>query len=172
MFLEAILFVILSKKVYMCMCAIPNGFTVQTSNTPCPHTSCKVHWCWRWNFRKCIVTCWCTWSFYVTCLRYWSLLNTNCNVPGYWRHRSVCYTCLFTTPLVVTTISVYSVLDSLTLCLWAVLWSLLLSVRWSPSLCSLFCRCLFSVCVSSLLFIFICPFVLSAAPQKQCLRLR
>jgi hypothetical protein len=26
----------------------------QTSNTPCLHTSCKVHWCWRWNFRKCI----------------------------------------------------------------------------------------------------------------------
>ena len=27
----------------------------KTSNTPCPHTSCKVHWCWRWNFRKCVV---------------------------------------------------------------------------------------------------------------------
>ena len=26
-----------------------------TSNTPCPHTSCKVHWCWQWNFWKCIV---------------------------------------------------------------------------------------------------------------------
>jgi hypothetical protein len=46
---------ILSRKVYMYMCPIPNGFrdraisqhsplyTVQTSNTPCPHTSCKVH---------------------------------------------------------------------------------------------------------------------------------
>jgi len=22
----------------------------QTNNTPCLHTSCKVHWCWRWNF--------------------------------------------------------------------------------------------------------------------------
>jgi hypothetical protein len=30
-------------------------YTVQTSNTPCPHTSCFVHWCWRWNFRKCII---------------------------------------------------------------------------------------------------------------------
>jgi hypothetical protein len=47
------------------MCPIPNDFrdraislyTVQTSNTPCPHTSCKVNWCWWWNFRKCIVTC-------------------------------------------------------------------------------------------------------------------
>jgi hypothetical protein len=29
-------------------------YTVQTSNTPCPHTSCKVHW-WWWNFRKCII---------------------------------------------------------------------------------------------------------------------
>jgi len=27
----------------------------ETSNTPCARTSCKVHWCWRWNFRKCIV---------------------------------------------------------------------------------------------------------------------
>jgi hypothetical protein len=54
------------QKVYVYMCPIPNGFrdraislysslyTAQTSNTPCPHTSCKVHWCWRWNFRKCI----------------------------------------------------------------------------------------------------------------------
>jgi hypothetical protein len=42
------------KKVYMYMCPIANGFraislystvlyTVQTSNTPCPHTTCKVH---------------------------------------------------------------------------------------------------------------------------------
>jgi hypothetical protein len=54
-FWEAIVSVVLSKKMYMYMCAIPNGFrdraislyctlyTVQTSNTPCPHTSCKVH---------------------------------------------------------------------------------------------------------------------------------
>jgi hypothetical protein len=21
----------------------------------CPHTNCKVHWCWRWNFWKCII---------------------------------------------------------------------------------------------------------------------
>jgi hypothetical protein len=59
--------VILSKIVYMYMRSIPNGFrdraislystlhTVQTSNTPCPHTSCRVHWCRRWNFRKCII---------------------------------------------------------------------------------------------------------------------
>jgi hypothetical protein len=33
-----------------------------------------------------------------------------CNVLGYWRHRSVCYTSLFTTSLVVITISVYNVL--------------------------------------------------------------
>jgi hypothetical protein len=64
---EVIVSVILSKKLYICMCPIPNGFrdraislfstlyTVQTSNTPCPHTSRKVHWCWRWNFRKCII---------------------------------------------------------------------------------------------------------------------
>jgi hypothetical protein len=64
---EVIISVILSKKVYMYTCPIPNGFrdraislysmlyTVQTSNTSCPHTSCKVHWCWRWNFSKCII---------------------------------------------------------------------------------------------------------------------
>jgi hypothetical protein len=60
-----LILVILSIKVYTC--PIPNGFrdraislystqyTVQTSNTPCPHTSSKVHWCWWWNFGKCII---------------------------------------------------------------------------------------------------------------------
>jgi hypothetical protein len=51
------------QKLYMYMRPIPNGswdraislYNVQTSNTPCPHMSCKVHWCWRWNFRKCII---------------------------------------------------------------------------------------------------------------------
>jgi multidrug transporter EmrE-like cation transporter len=33
-----------------------------------------------------------------------------CNVLGYWWHHSICYTSLFTTPLVVTTISGYSML--------------------------------------------------------------
>jgi hypothetical protein len=62
------------QKVCMFMCCIPNGspdtyFTVQlystdeqyrctqTNNTTCSHTSCKVHWCWRWNFRKCVILC-------------------------------------------------------------------------------------------------------------------
>jgi hypothetical protein len=27
----------------------------QTSNMPCSHMSCKVHWCWWWHFRKCII---------------------------------------------------------------------------------------------------------------------
>jgi hypothetical protein len=49
-----------------------------------------------------------TWPLYVAGLRYLSLLNTNCNVTGYWWHRSICYTPLFTTPLVVTTVSVYN----------------------------------------------------------------
>jgi hypothetical protein len=38
------------------------------------------------------------------------LMEIHCNVLGYWRRRSVCYTCLFTTSLVVTTISFYNVL--------------------------------------------------------------
>jgi hypothetical protein len=33
------------------------------------------------------------------------LLDAKCNLLGYRRHRSICYTCLFTTPLVVITIS-------------------------------------------------------------------
>jgi hypothetical protein len=56
----------------------------------------------------------------VQCLRYFTALRYMyvichfwtpvCNAQVYWRRRSVCYTSLFTTPLVVTTISVYSVL--------------------------------------------------------------
>jgi hypothetical protein len=58
---------ILSKILDVYMCPIPNGFrdralslysrlyTIQTSNTPCPHTSYKVYWCWRRNFRKWII---------------------------------------------------------------------------------------------------------------------
>jgi hypothetical protein len=54
-FWEVIESVTLSKKVYMYMFPIPNGFrdraislcstlyTVQTSNTPCPRASYKVH---------------------------------------------------------------------------------------------------------------------------------
>jgi hypothetical protein len=54
-FSEVMVSVFLSKKVYIYMCPIPNGFrdraislygtqyTVQTTNTPCPHTSCKVN---------------------------------------------------------------------------------------------------------------------------------
>jgi hypothetical protein len=29
-------------------------FTVQMSNTPCSHTSYKLRWCWRLNFRQYI----------------------------------------------------------------------------------------------------------------------
>jgi hypothetical protein len=48
-------FILSKKKVYMYMCPIANDFrdraislystlyTVQTSNTPSPHTSCQVH---------------------------------------------------------------------------------------------------------------------------------
>jgi hypothetical protein len=54
----------INSHIYVC--PIPSGsrdraislyctlFTVQTSNTTCPHTSCKVHWCWWWKFPKCI----------------------------------------------------------------------------------------------------------------------
>jgi hypothetical protein len=50
-FWKLIVSVILSKKLYVYMCPIPNGFrdraitlyTVHTNNTSCPHTNCKVH---------------------------------------------------------------------------------------------------------------------------------
>jgi hypothetical protein len=51
-----------------------------------------------------------------------------CNVLGYRIHHSICYTCLFTTPLVVIIISVYSVL-----------WSSDVVSRSGPLISSLFC---------------------------------
>jgi hypothetical protein len=108
-----------------------------------------------------ILTCWGTWSLYVTCLRYLSLLNTKCNVLGYWRHRSVCYSGLFTTSLVVATISFTMCYDPLTLRLGAflvpLLWSfdLLGSGLWSL-LWSLFCDWSF-IC---------CPWNSVLAPEK------
>jgi hypothetical protein len=102
-------------------------------------------------------------------LRYLSLLNTNvCHVLGYWRHRSVCYTSLFTTSLVVTTISVYNVLGPSDVVsrsgsrysLDLVAWIFIHLCLWS-----LFCfslLCLFSLCVSSILSVSV---RLSAAPQ-------
>jgi hypothetical protein len=44
-----------------------------------------------------------TWPF-TSRVRFLSLLNTKCNLLGYWRHRSVCYSCLFTIPLLITTV--------------------------------------------------------------------
>jgi hypothetical protein len=47
-----------SEKKCICTCVLFRTvseivqYTVQTSNTPCPHMSCKARWCWRWNFRK------------------------------------------------------------------------------------------------------------------------
>jgi hypothetical protein len=40
--------------VIACIKERQDALTCQTSNTPCPHTSCKVHWCWRRNYWKCI----------------------------------------------------------------------------------------------------------------------
>jgi hypothetical protein len=47
------------------------------------------------------------WPSNVPCL---PLLDVKCNPLGYRRHYSICYTCLFTTPLVITIISFYIVL--------------------------------------------------------------
>jgi len=29
----------------------------QTNNTRSSHANCKVHWCWRWDFRTIIPNC-------------------------------------------------------------------------------------------------------------------
>jgi hypothetical protein len=96
-----------------------------------------------------------------------------CNVLGYWRHRPICYTSLFTTSLVVTTISVYHVLGpsyvaslsgpgfSLDLLLGSSLicvsdFSFDLSFLCVSSV-SLFYLCLLSV--SLLSFFCVCPFI-------------
>jgi hypothetical protein len=53
-------------------------------------------------------------------------MDTNCNLLGHRRHHSICYTRLFTTPLVVVTISFFKMSpDPLMSCLGAVLGSLL-----------------------------------------------
>jgi hypothetical protein len=100
------------------------------------------------------VRCWGTWPLYITGLRYLSLLNTNYNVLGYWRHRSICYISLFTTPLVVTTISVYSVLwpSDVVSRSGSLISSVICSVIYfgDLSLVSL-SRCLFYLCLSYLL---------------------
>jgi hypothetical protein len=94
-----------------------------------------------------------TWPF-TSRVHYLSILNTNRNVLGYWKHRLICCTCLFTTPLVVTTISVYnelwpsdvmsrsSPLISSLLSVWWSLFSVFISVSLLCLLCSLFFLCL------------------------------
>jgi hypothetical protein len=58
--------------------------------------------CWSRKVKPtfCTAGCWGTWP----------LLNTKCDVLGYWRRLSLCYSGLFTTSLVVTTVSFYNVL--------------------------------------------------------------
>jgi hypothetical protein len=117
------------------------------------------------------VQCWGTWSLYVACLRYLSLLNTKCDVLVYWRHRSVCYTSLFTTSLV-TTISFYNVLGPSDVVsrsgpgssLGLLFGSSLICVS-GRSFVSLFCVSLLCVCLLSsvsplcLFSICVCPFI-------------
>jgi hypothetical protein len=53
------------RSVYarkVCMCPIPNGFRDRavslyssSSNTPCPLTRCKVHWCWLEFSKRCYI---------------------------------------------------------------------------------------------------------------------
>jgi hypothetical protein len=33
---------------------LPDHISCTQTNMPCPHMSCRVHWCW-WNFQKCIL---------------------------------------------------------------------------------------------------------------------
>jgi hypothetical protein len=121
---------------------------------------------------ECMYECSVIWSLYVTCLRYWSLLNTKCNVLEYRRRHSVCYSGLFTTSLVVTTISFYNVL-------WPsdvvspggpgssalVLWSSLICAGLSLDLLLLSAFC--DLLVYLPLFLFCCPWSRVSAPRKE-----
>jgi hypothetical protein len=85
---EVTVSVILSKNMFMYVGPVPNGFRdraislystlypVQRRNTPCPHTSCKVHWYWRWNFRKCIIL--------GKLYQLWHLNNISLSSQQYW----------------------------------------------------------------------------------------
>jgi hypothetical protein len=114
---------------------------------------------------------------YLTTFRYLYIIchlwTPVCNVLGYRRHHLICYTCLFTTPLFVTTVSLLH-------CVMA-LWCHV--SEWSFDLFSVICSvislqclylCLFSYLLCSLFFlclsfIFLCLCVLSPAPQIQFL---
>jgi hypothetical protein len=107
---------------------------------------------------------------YVIC-HFWTPI---CNVRGYWRHRSVCYTSLLTTPLVNYNPCFTMCYDPLMSCLGAVLWSLLLSVRWSlfsvfitVSLLSMSLLLLSSV-FSLLSLIFLCLCAEQSRPVAYC----
>jgi hypothetical protein len=94
---------------------------------------------------------------YVIC-HFWTPV---CNVLGSWRHHSVCYIPLFTTPLIVTTISVYNELWSTdVVSRSSPLISSLFPVRWSPLVISFQCLYLGVSFVSmfclSLLFLSLC----------------
>jgi hypothetical protein len=101
-----------------------------------------------------------SWIIWTYCTVFGHCWTPICTVLGYWWHRSICYTCLFTTPLVINTISGYNMLwPSDVVSLSGSLISSLLSVRWSR----------FFLCLSSHLSLSVLSF--SVAPQIQCLRL-
>jgi hypothetical protein len=92
---------------------------------------------------------------YVIC-HFWTPI---CNVLGYWRHRSICYTSLFSTPVVVTTIFFPVCYDPLTSYLGVVLWSRVI--------CLVIClQCLY-LGVSSRYLCLLCP--TSVSPLFICL---
>jgi hypothetical protein len=130
--------------------------------------------CWKWTKVSSIWLLYSVWVLgpfasrvYVT-YHFWTSI---CNVIGYWRLRSVCYTSLFTS-LVVTTISVYNVLRSSDVVSRSGPGSSLDLLLRSSFICvfvlssvSLFCLCLFSMSLFSV------SVRLPAAPQIECLRL-
>jgi hypothetical protein len=95
-----------------------------------------------------------------------------CNMLGYWRCCSVCYTSLFTTSLVVTTISFYNVLGPSDVVARSVPGSsaLILGSPWIWSLVASLISVLWSVLPWSLFFCLTCLY--SAAPEIGCLRPR
>jgi len=48
----------IARSHFGCCCQHKETWrSTETNNTPSSHTSCKVNWDWRWNFRTFIVNC-------------------------------------------------------------------------------------------------------------------
>jgi hypothetical protein len=47
----------IARSHFGCCCPHKETWRTQTNNMRSSHTSCKVHWGWRWDFKTFIVNC-------------------------------------------------------------------------------------------------------------------